>query len=99
MSLAIKDKARIRNEYGADLQELTPELAEYLALAPKRGVVISGIRNGSRADKDGLKAGDIITKVDDKKTTYIIYENVKNVGSLNKCILDKKIDINEIILI
>lgn len=63
MSLVLKDKTGIENEYGLDLQELTDELSEYLSFGAKRGVMISGIRKGSQADRDGLQAGDIIVDV------------------------------------
>jgi len=63
MSLPMEDKAEIEDEYGLALQELTPELSEYLSFAPKQGVMISGIRKGSRAAEDGLEPGDIIVAI------------------------------------
>jgi bifunctional DNase/RNase len=63
MSLVINDETGIEYKYGLDLQELTSELAEYLSFGPKRGVMISGVRKGSQADKDGLQAGDIFVDV------------------------------------
>lgn len=66
MSFVINEKTGIEGKYGLDLQELTDELAEYLSFGPKRGVMISGIRQGSQADKDGLRAGDIFVDVGGK---------------------------------
>ena len=63
MSLPMEDKAEIEDEYGLALQELTPELSEYLSFSPKRGVMVSGIRKGSQAVKDGLEPGDIIVDI------------------------------------
>jgi len=63
MSLPMEEKAEIEDEYGLALQGLTPELSEYLSFPSKRGVMISGIRNGSQAAKDGLKTGDIIVDI------------------------------------
>jgi len=63
MSLPMEEKAEVKDEYGLALQELTPELSEYLSYPPKRGVMISGIRFGSQAARDGLKTGDIIVDV------------------------------------
>ena len=63
MSLPMEEKAEVENEYGLALQGLTPELSEYLSFPSKRGVMISGIRNGSQAAKDGLKTGDIIVDI------------------------------------
>jgi len=63
MSLPLEEKAGIEDEYGLALQELTPELSEYLSFSPKRGVMVSAIREGSQAAKDGLKTGDIIVDI------------------------------------
>lgn len=63
MPLPMEEKAEIKDEYGLSLQELTPELAEYLSFPPKRGVMVSGIRKGSQAAKDGLRTGDILVDI------------------------------------
>ena len=63
MALPMEDKAEIGDEYGLSLQELTPELSEYLSFSPKRGVMVSGIRKGSQAAQDGLETGDIIVDI------------------------------------
>jgi bifunctional DNase/RNase len=63
MSLPLEEKAEIEDEYGIALQELTPELSEYLSFPLKRGVMVSGIRKGSQAAKDGLETGDIIADI------------------------------------
>jgi bifunctional DNase/RNase len=63
MSLPLEEKAGIEDEYGLALQELTPELSAYLSFSSKRGVMVSGIRKGSQAAKDGLKTGDIIVDI------------------------------------
>jgi bifunctional DNase/RNase len=63
MALPMEDKSEIGDEYGLSLQELTPELSEYLSFSPKRGVMVSGIRKGSQAAKDGLETGDIIVDI------------------------------------
>ncbi len=71
MSLPKGKKAEIGDEYGLALQELTPELSEYLSYSSKRGVMVSGIRNESQAAKDGLETGDIIVDIGGK-----VIENV-----------------------
>lgn len=63
MALPMEVKAEIGDEYGLSLQELTPELSEYLSFSPKRGVMVSGIRKGSQAAQDGLETGDIIVDI------------------------------------
>ena len=51
-------------QYGLTLQSLTPALAQYLSFESTAGVLISSVRQDSRAEKDGLKSGDIIVAID-----------------------------------
>ena len=46
-------------ESAFDVQELTPQLADYFGTAG--GVLISAVRASSPADRAGLRAGDVIT--------------------------------------
>ena len=85
MSLPVEERVDIEDEYGLALQELTPELSEYLSFAPKGGVMVSGIRKGSQADKDGLKTGDIIAEVGGRK--------VEDVLSVKKILAESKIPV------
>lgn len=57
--------------YGLQIQELTPELAEQLGhLKDLKGLVITGVEDGSPAELAGLSVGDVITKViKDQKVT------------------------------
>lgn len=55
-----------RGWIGVAVQELTPELAESFKLGDVQGVLISEVVRGSPADKAGVKAGDILTSVDNK---------------------------------
>jgi bifunctional DNase/RNase len=50
-------------EYGLILQDLTPSLAKYLSFDSDRGVLVSGVKKGSRAEKDGIAEGDIFIEV------------------------------------
>ena len=52
-----------RGRLGVQLNELTPELAEYFG-APDGGVLISRVTPDSPAAKAGLRAGDVITSLD-----------------------------------
>jgi S1-C subfamily serine protease len=52
-----------RGRLGVQLNELTPELAEYFG-AKDGGVLVSRVTPDSPAAKAGLKAGDVITSVD-----------------------------------
>jgi Do/DeqQ family serine protease len=53
-----------RGTFGVTLQDLTPDLARALNLAPdSKGTVVSGVKASSAAAKSGLRAGDLIVKL------------------------------------
>jgi serine protease Do len=52
-----------RGRLGVQINELTPQLAEYFG-AKDGGVLVSSVTKDSPADRAGLKAGDIITSID-----------------------------------
>ncbi len=49
--------------YGMTVQELTKQLAEYFEVPGRHGLLVVEVEKGSDADKAGVKAGDVITKV------------------------------------
>ena len=52
------------NDFGFDVQPLTTELAKSLDLpAGIKGLLVSEVKEGSSADAEGIKQGDVITKV------------------------------------
>jgi len=53
-----------RGRLGVTVQELTPELATYFGV--KDGLLVASVRADSPAAKAGIKAGDVITTVNDK---------------------------------
>jgi uncharacterized protein len=64
MSLPMEDKIESDDAYGLTLQNLTPELAAYLAFESDRGALVSNVRNGSNAHQDGIESGDIFVEVE-----------------------------------
>jgi serine protease Do len=52
---------------GIEAESLDSQLAEYFGV--KEGVLVRSIVRGSAADKAGLRAGDVIVKVDDTRVT------------------------------
>jgi bifunctional DNase/RNase len=64
MSLPLESRTDMDESYGFSLQELTPDLAKYLAFGSEKGVMVSGVRKGSQAAMDGLMTGDIIVEID-----------------------------------
>jgi serine protease Do len=51
-------------DFGMEVQPLTPELAESLGV-PKdvKGLLVSSVKEGSPAEAEGVREGDVITKV------------------------------------
>jgi len=49
---------------GAQLQEVTPDIANSLNLDSPRGAMVTDVAKGSPADQAGLKSGDVITAID-----------------------------------
>jgi serine protease Do len=54
---------------GVEIETLTPQLAEYFGV--KSGVLVRSVTKGSAAAHAGIKAGDVITKVDGSRVENI----------------------------
>ncbi len=67
MDSIIKIGKVVRGWLGVSIQDLTKDLAASLGIKDTTGALISGVEKGSPADKAGLKRGDLITGVNDKK--------------------------------
>jgi bifunctional DNase/RNase len=63
----------IRERHGIRIQELTSSLASHFNFKGQKGVLVSEVLTGSIPEASGIKAGDIITKI-----------NSKEVGSLQE---------------
>ncbi|HUN65640.1 MAG TPA: PDZ domain-containing protein [Bacteroidota bacterium] len=48
---------------GMALEELTRQLAEYFEVPGNRGLLVTEVRHGSDGEKAGVKAGDVVVKV------------------------------------
>jgi len=58
-----------RGELGVTLQDLSPALASAMGIKATTGVLISDVRQGTAADRAGLKVGDVVTAVDGAPVT------------------------------
>jgi bifunctional DNase/RNase len=74
MAVPLGEKKGIEELYGLTVQELTPLLAQSFSFESPHGVLVSDIRQGSQAEKDGLQRGDILVQVGG--------ETVKDVAAL-----------------
>lgn len=57
----------VRGWLGVIVQKLTPELSQSLGLQNDRGALVSDIATGGPAEKAGIKRGDVIVGINDKK--------------------------------
>lgn len=62
MAVPLGEKKGIEEIYGLTIQELTPLLAQSFSFKSTRGVLVSDVRQGSLAEKDGLQRGDIFVE-------------------------------------
>jgi serine protease Do/serine protease DegQ len=76
-----------RGRVGISVQELTPDLQEVFGV--KRGVVISAVEAGSAAEAGGLKRGDVLVEIGDRKVQTV--SDVRNAIGLLQ--IDESIDI------
>ncbi|MDX3911328.1 MAG: Do family serine endopeptidase [Sphingobium sp.] len=58
-----------RGYLGVQITPLSDDIAESLGLAKNRGEFIQGVEPGQGADKAGIKAGDVIVKVNNREVT------------------------------
>ena len=65
--ISLTKKDNVGERYGIRIQELTPSLASHFNFKGQRGVLVSEIVSGSASEASGIKAGDIITKVNLKE--------------------------------
>ncbi len=82
MSVPVGGRKDLDELYGLTLQELTETLAEYFSFGSTRGVLVSGVRKGSIAERDGIKRGDIFVEVGGK--------SVEDISSLKEAISTTK---------
>jgi serine protease Do len=69
-------------EYGLQVTDLTPEMAQRLKTNRDAGVVVVGVRPDSKAAKAGLQQGDLILEVNRR--------NVSSTGELKQLLAESK---------
>ncbi len=67
VSEQLRSSGRVtRGRIGVQIAPVTKDVAESIGLGKPQGALVSGVEGGGPADKAGVEAGDIITKVDGK---------------------------------
>ncbi len=72
MAVALEEPIDILEKYGLSTQNLTPELSEYFSFESTTGVLVTDVRNGSGAEKDGINNGDIFVSIEDQRVEDVI---------------------------
>ena len=57
--------------FGMSVQDITPEIARYLGIQSKTGVIVVEVRDGSPADEKGIQPQDIILQVNKVKISSV----------------------------
>ena len=82
MAILVKDQLIAtgkveRGFVGIQMQDLTPELAEFFKLKSSNGVVVMDVTKDSPAEKAGLKKDDVIIRVNDRE--ILDSQDVRNI--------------------
>lgn len=67
MEQLVKDGKVRRGMLGINIQDLNEDTAKALELSERTGILVSGVRTGSAAEKAGINRGDIITAINGEK--------------------------------
>jgi serine protease Do len=56
---------------GMTVQELTPEIARNLGVSESKGIIVTNVEEGTPAEEAGLRRGDVILEVNQKKVANL----------------------------
>jgi len=60
-----------RDDYGMVVHDITPEIAQYLGLSSRTGVIVTDVREGSPADDVGIQPQDVILQVNRIRIVFL----------------------------
>ena len=64
MTRLIEHGTVVRGQLGVMVQDVTPDIADAMHLGETRGALVSSVVPGSPADQAGVRAGDVIVRLD-----------------------------------
>ncbi len=101
--IGLTSKTAFGERFGIRVQELTPALASSFNFKEKKGVLVAEVLTGSVSESAGMKAGDIIIKVNSKEAGTIrqfeeIFDSVKP-GESAKIVLFRDGNLREVNLL
>jgi serine protease Do len=82
-----------KQDFGITVQDITPQVARYLGIAPRSGVLVADVREASQADEVGLQPQDIILQVNKVRVTSVkdyLRETAKKKDKSNVLLLIKR---------
>ncbi|HWC25921.1 MAG TPA: PDZ domain-containing protein [Solirubrobacteraceae bacterium] len=56
---------------GVQLRSLTPDVADRLDVGVQEGAIVAGVDDGTPADRAGLRSGDIIVEIGDRRVASV----------------------------
>lgn len=62
-AIALAKEQGVEGHYGLSFQVLTPELAQAFSFGSTHGLLVSDVQEGSLAERDGIKRGDIFVEL------------------------------------
>jgi len=80
--IALAKKSALSERFGIRIQELTPALASHFNFKSQKGILVAEVLPDSVSESSGIKAGDIITKINSKEVGSVeefqeIFDSVK----------------------
>lgn len=67
----VASSAESMENFGMTVQDITPEIAQYLGIASKNGVIVVDVKDGSPADEKGIQPQDVILQVNKVKISSV----------------------------
>lgn len=61
----------ISENFGMTVQDITPEIARYLGITSRSGVIVVDVKDGSQSDEKGIQPQDIILQVNKVKVSSV----------------------------
>jgi bifunctional DNase/RNase len=71
-AVALSEAEGIEGRYGLSFQNLTPELAQAFSFGSTSGLLVSDVEEGSLADQDGIRRGDIFVELGGQAVENVI---------------------------
>jgi serine protease Do len=67
----VASAGEMKENFGITVQDITPDIARYLGIASRVGVIVVDVKDGSPADEKGIQPQDIILEVNKVKISSL----------------------------